>query len=224
LPDGNIHFLGRTDHQVKIRGFRIELEEIEVTLRLHPAVRQSLVTVVEDQPDQKRLVAYVIPGQEPLPPLEDLHDFLKEKLPASMIPSAFVPLERFPLTVSGKIDRQALSSARLEPLKLAQNYVAPANPLEQALAEFWQQLLHVDKVGACDNFFYLGGHSILVVQLISKIRQRFQVDLPLRTLFEQPTIRGLAGVIEALKNDPVEQSTPIKRANREVYRSKVALR
>ncbi|HIP97643.1 MAG TPA: amino acid adenylation domain-containing protein, partial [Anaerolineae bacterium] len=195
LPDGNIEFLGRADHQVKIRGFRVELGEIEAVLGGHPALREVVVLAREDGSGSKRLVAYVIPAQKPVPTVSELRDFLKEKLPEYMVPSAFVTLEALPLTPSGKVDRRALPAPDGARPELEGAFVAPRTPVEKELAGIWTQVLGVERVGIYDNFFDLGGHSLLATQVISRVRTTYQVDLPLRRLFETPTVAGLAALI-----------------------------
>ncbi|MGB3204689.1 MAG: amino acid adenylation domain-containing protein, partial [Crinalium sp.] len=186
LPDGNIEYLGRIDYQVKIRGFRIELGEIESVINQYSAVQQAVVVAREDQPGDKRLIAYLVGNNQDLQ-VADLRAFLKDKLPEYMIPSAFVMLESFPLTPNGKIDRKALPAHNLSKLDLQTNFVAPRTLAEEKLAEIWSQVLGVAEVGIYDNFFELGGHSLLATQIIAQIRSAFQVDLPLRSLFKSPT-------------------------------------
>ncbi|MGA3164142.1 MAG: amino acid adenylation domain-containing protein [Verrucomicrobiota bacterium] len=198
-PDGNIEFLGRADHQVKIRGFRIELGEIEAVLGQHPAVREAVVVAREDSPGEKRLVAYVVAEREPLPTTTDLRNFLKEKLPEYMVPAVFVLLDALPLMPNGKIDRRALPSPDRSRPELDKAFVAPRTPTEELLAEIWAQLLDLERVGVHDNFFDLGGHSLLATQLVSRMREAFQVEIPLRRLFEVPTVAGLAESIEAAR-------------------------
>jgi amino acid adenylation domain-containing protein len=198
-PDGNIEFLGRADHQVKIRGFRIELGEIEAVLGQHPAVREAVVLAREDAPGEKRLVAYVVAEREPLPTTTDLRNFLKEKLPEYMVPAVFVLLDALPLMPNGKIDRRALPSPDRSRPELDKAFVAPRTPTEELLAEIWAQLLDLERVGIHDNFFDLGGHSLLATQLVSRMRETFQVEIPLRRLFEVPTVAGLAESIEAAR-------------------------
>ena len=193
LPDGSIEFLGRMDHQVKVRGYRIELGEIETVLRGHPEVSEAVVLVWEDAPGDKRLVGYVV-TREPVPAGE-LRNFLKGKLPEYMVPSGFVFLDSLPLTPNGKVDRQALPVPDQRRPELEEGYVAPRTSVEELLAGIWADLLKLDKVGIHDNFFDLGGHSLLATQLVSRIRGLFQVELPLRTLFEAPSVAGLAVAI-----------------------------
>ena len=199
LPDGNIEFLGRADHQVKIRGFRIELGEIEAALGQHPAVRQAVVLAREDVPGEKRLVAYVVAEREAFPTTTDLRRFLKDKLPDHMVPAVFVSLDALPLMPNGKIDRRALPAPDRSRPELDKAFVAPRTPAEEILAEIWARLLDVERIGIHDNFFDLGGHSLLATQLVSRVREAFQVELPLRRLFEVPTVAGLAESIEAAR-------------------------
>ncbi len=156
-PDGHLEYLGRLDHQVKLRGIRIELGEIEAALAQHPAVRETVVIAREDVPGEPRLVAYVVPAQEPAPTIRELRRFLEKQLPAAMVPAAFVMLETLPLTPSGKVDRQASPClTRIRPA-LEDLYVAPRTPIEQQVAAIWCHLLGLERVGIHDNFFELGG-------------------------------------------------------------------
>ncbi len=196
-PDGNIEFLGRGDHQVKVRGFRIELGEIEGTLGQHPLVREAIVQAQEVGPEEKRLVAYVAAGREPRPTASELRGFLKDKLPEHLVPTLFVLLDAFPLTANGKVDRRALPPPDGRRLELDEAFVACRTPTEELLAEIWAQVLGVERVGVHDNFFQLGGHSLLATQVVSRIREAFQMEMPLRRLFESPTIAGLAESIDA---------------------------
>jgi amino acid adenylation domain-containing protein len=193
LPDGNIEFLGRTDHQVKIRGFRVEPGEIEIVLGQHIAVQQAVVVAREDvSGGNKRLVAYVVSAQEQSPTVSELRNFLKEKLPDYMVPSAFVMLDTLPLTPNGKIDRRALPAPDTARPELERTYVAPRTLIEQTLTEIWTEVLRIEQVGIYDNFFELGGHSLLATQVISRVREAFQAEIPLRSLFEAPTVADLA--------------------------------
>ncbi|OYD97753.1 non-ribosomal peptide synthetase [Nostoc sp. 'Peltigera membranacea cyanobiont' 210A] len=203
LPDGNIEFLGRIDNQVKIRGFRIELSEIEAVLNQHPAVRETVVIVGEDVPDDKYLVAYVVLNQEQIAMQEVqgfaslLRQFLKEKLPEYMVPSAYVILESLPLTHNGKVDRRALPMPDTISFN-NQDYVAPRSQVEKLLAQIWAKVLGKEQVGIHDNFFELGGHSLLATQLTSRIRDTFQIDLPVRNLFEAPTVEQLSRYVDTI--------------------------
>ncbi|HEY9669184.1 MAG TPA: amino acid adenylation domain-containing protein, partial [Coleofasciculaceae cyanobacterium] len=198
LPDGNIEYLGRIDNQVKIRGFRIELGEIETVLGQHPAIRETLVMVREDVPGDKRLVAYLIPKQEPALTISELRHFLKEKLPNYMIPSAFVMLESIPLTPNDKVDYRALPAPEKAQLELEETFVAPRTPVEEKLADIWTNVLGLEHVGIHNSFFDLGGHSLVAMQVMSRLRQAFGVELPLRSLFETPTVAELAEQIDTL--------------------------
>ncbi|HAG82187.1 MAG TPA: non-ribosomal peptide synthetase, partial [Cyanobacteria bacterium UBA12227] len=213
--DGTLEYLGRTDDQVKLRGFRIELGEIEAVLSQHPAVVQAVVTVREDEPDNQYLTAYVV-AQEPLPDLtHELRQFLTQKLPHYMIPSAFVRLETLPLTPNGKVNRRALPAPDSSNDYGQKSFVAPRNPVEETVVGIWVQVLGVESVGIYDNFFELGGHSLLATQLISRLENCFEVELPLRRLFEEPTVAGLAAAIqEALKSESGQNAPPIDRIAR----------
>jgi acyl-coenzyme A synthetase/AMP-(fatty) acid ligase/acyl carrier protein len=197
--DGAIEFLGRIDHQVKIRGVRIEPGEIEVQLLTFPNVEQALVTVREDGASGKRLVAYVVCGKVEISSdaelIGKLRDYLSARLPNAMMPSAFVRLDAIPLSTNGKIDRKALP----EPDMTGQSdraYIAPRNPAEEALADIWKEVLGIERVGVADNFFELGGHSLLAVQVLSRIRRAFGIEVPLRQLFDASTIEALALLVE----------------------------
>jgi acyl carrier protein len=196
LPDGNIEFLGRIDHQVKVRGFRIEPGEIEAVLGRHPGVRESVVLAREDEPGDRRLVAYVVPKTGEIPIVGGLRRFLAEKLPDYMIPSSFVVLDALPLTPSGKVDRRALPAPDGVRPELEETFAAPRTPIEQALAEIWCCILKLERIGVHDNFFELGGHSLLATQVISRLHEAFGVKLPLHSIFETPAISGLSMLIE----------------------------
>ncbi len=198
LPDGTIEFLGRIDHQVKIRGFRIELGEIEALLNQHSNVRETVVMVREDSRGDKRLVAYIVPNQHSVL-ISDLRNFLKEKLPEYMMPSAFVLLEALPLTPSGKVDRRSLPAPDWLQRNQEQAYTAPHTPVEEVISGIWTQVLGVDQVGVDDNFFEVGGHSLSATQLISRLRTVFQIELPLRHIFEFPTVATLAKAIAQIQ-------------------------
>ncbi|WP_278973153.1 non-ribosomal peptide synthetase, partial [Planktothrix agardhii] len=214
LPDGNIEYLGRIDNQVKIRGFRIELGEIETVLSQHSAVKTAIVIAREDETEQKRLVAYVVPQAEgisnpqeqSLLAVTELRQFLKAQLPEYMVPSAFVILESLPLTSNGKVDRRALPAPDFQS---EEQYVAPRNPIEEILASIWVKVLKVEQVGIHDNFFELGGHSLLATQLISRIRKSFKVEMPLRELFVAPTVAALAQVIKRVSEQEERTELPI---------------
>ena len=200
LPNGNIEFLGRIDNQVKIRGFRIEPGEIEAVLNQHPGLRETLVTAREKVPGDKRLVAYIVPNREPAPTIRELRSFLKQKLPNYMVPSAYVVLDSLPLTLNGKVDRRALPDPGSAELK--NPFVAPRTPIEKTLATIWASFLKLEQIGVHDNFFELGGHSLLATQVLFRTREFFQMELPLRILFEKPTIAALAEHILATTGNP----------------------
>lgn len=204
LPDGAIEFLGRLDFQVKIRGFRIELGEIEARLAQHTAVREVLVTVYEANND-KRLVAYLTAanGQKESLTASQLRPYLQETLPDHMIPSTFVVLDAFPLSANGKVNRRALPAPQISRDDLAQAYVAPRNVIEQQIATIWQNVLRLEKVGLYDNFFDLGGHSLLLVQVHRELQAQLGRDIPLVKMLERPTIHALA---QALSQEPAESS------------------
>jgi amino acid adenylation domain-containing protein len=196
LPDGNIQYLGRTDYQVKIRGVRIELGEIEAAVAQNPSVRQAIVTIHECDSGEQRLVSYVVAQPTCDLTAVDLRGFLRDKLPEHMVPAAFVLLESFPLTPNGKIDRRALQAPAQAHLKWHKGFVAFRNPTEELLTSVWAHLLGVERIGIHDNFFDLGGHSLLATQMMSRIREAFEVEIPLRRLFEAPTVAGLAESID----------------------------
>ncbi len=236
-PDGAIEFLGRIDGQVKLRGFRIELGEIEATLTQHEAVQEVVVLAREDVPGEKRLVAYIVSGQEQRTKLvlsevegnkeqtsekEDsqfsilnsqfsgeLRAFLKQRLPVYMIPSAFVLLDAMPLSPNGKIDRRGLPAPSQSGWDRGGTYEAPRTPAEELVAGVWAEVLGISPIGIHDNFFELGGHSLLATRVVSQLREIFQVEVPLRKLFEAPTVAGLAITIGRQKAQQTEQPAPL---------------
>ena len=196
LPDGNIEFLGRMDFQVKIRGFRIELDEIELKLLKHSLIKETVVVAKEDSNKVKYLCAYIV-AEESLKPSE-IREYLSKELPGHMIPSYFIQLEKMPLTTNGKIDRKALP----EPggvIDTGKEYIAPESQLEKELAELWQEILGVDRVGILDNFFELGGHSLKASVLVSRIHKEFNVEIQLKEIFKTPTIKELSMLITDAK-------------------------
>ena len=201
LPDGNLQYVGRADGQVKIRGFRIELGEIESALREQPAVREVVVLAREDTPGDKRLVAYLIPKEALQPNAAELRQALKAKLPDYMVPAAFVTLERLPLTPNGKINRRALPKPEFASAK--RDDAPPRTPTELALAKIWAEVLGLKQVSIDDNFFEIGGHSLLAIRLTGEIQRQFQFDLPVRAFFQHPTIRDLAA--ELARPRPLEK-------------------
>ncbi|HET7460811.1 MAG TPA: amino acid adenylation domain-containing protein [Longimicrobium sp.] len=205
--DGTLEYLGRFDHQVKIRGLRIETGEVEAALRACPGVAECAVVAREDEPGERRLVAYVAGGADP----GELRAALRRTLPEYMVPAAFVALERLPLTPSGKLDRRALPA----PERAARaHHVPPRTPVEEVLAAVWARVLNTDVVGVTESFFELGGHSLLATRVVSRLREVFGVEVPLRDVFEGPTIEQLAARVEALRRDGVPPLPPIARAER----------
>ena len=206
-----MEYLGRTDHQVKVRGFRIELGEVEAALREHGGVGEAVVVVREDEPGERRLVAYVAPAAGVELRALDLKTKLRERLPEHMVPGAFVRLERLPLNANGKMDRAALPA----PERLAgEAYVASRTGVEEVLAGIWAEVLGIARVGAHDDFFALGGHSLLATQVVARVRRVFGIELPLRTLFEAPTLAALAGRIDVLRGAGTSQAPPLVRVPR----------
>ncbi len=198
LPDGNIEFLGRLDNQVKIRGFRIEPEEIETALLQHSAILYAIILVREDNPDNKHLVAYIVLIQGKTFTLSELNSFLKEKLPSYMIPSAFVILEHFPLTPNGKVDRQALLRLDTFQRELKQNIIPPSTPTEEILVNIWTDILGLKEISIDDDFFALGGHSLLIAQLIARLRDAFFIELPVSCLLKSPNLFEIAKAIDSI--------------------------
>jgi amino acid adenylation domain-containing protein len=211
LPDGRIEFLGRIDQQVKIRGFRVELGEIEAALAAHPCVRDALVGVREVPPGDRRLVAFVVPAPGPRPDGAELRRFLAESLPDFMVPAAIVAIDALPLGPTGKVDRQA--AARLE-VRLDGGETAPdllpRTPVEEVVAEIWSGVLGRERIGLHESFFAAGGHSLLATRVVSRLRSAFGLEVPLRRLFESPTIAGLSAWIETASRAPgVPPAPPI---------------
>jgi len=204
LSDGNIEFLGRIDNQVKIRGFRIELGEIEALLNQHPEVKETVVIAREDVAGNKRLVAYVVPQPKSAITVNELRDYLKDKLPDFMLPSAVVLLKELPLSPNGKVDRKALPAPEEVRADLIGEFVPPRTPVEEKLTQIWAEVLKVEKVGIYDNFFELGGHSLLTTQLLAKVKEAFNLDISLRSLLEKPTVAGLAENIDQVCQTEVE--------------------
>jgi amino acid adenylation domain-containing protein len=204
LPDGNLEFLGRGDHQVKLRGYRVELGEVEAVLQRHPLVRRAVVALHAGASGPGALVAYIVPTRAAdLESHDDflnqLRGFLRQTLPDYMIPGAFVLLDSLPLTPAGKLDRRALPAPARRHPELESRYVAPRNSLEELLAGTFSQVLGVDAVGVHDGFFELGGHSLLATQVVARLRRALGIELPLRTLFEAPTVAGLARAVASLQ-------------------------
>ena len=195
LPDGKVEFAGRVDQQVKIRGFRVELAEIESVLNQLPSVKTCAVITHKDIHDDQHIIAYIAatPGCATSP--DEFRRALQAKLPAHMIPSAFIPLEKLPLTPNGKLDRKALPAPGHSRPEIDDAFAAPRTPIEETLANIWSEVLKLDKVGIHDNFFALGGHSLLATQIVSRIQSAFSIELPLRQMFESPTVAEMALII-----------------------------
>ena len=214
--DGNLEFVGRVDHQVKIRGHRIELEEIEHVLAEHNNVQAAVVLARDDVVGEVRLIAHIVAASRREPKVNELRDFLKAKLPEYMIPTGFVFLDRLPLTAHGKVDRPALARIR-QNLKVAgSEFVGPRDTTEEVLARIWAGLLAAEKIGVFDNFFDLGGHSLLAGRALARVAEAFGVSLPLRALFEAPTVAALARRIrEARETRSIEPALEIARGERD---------
>ncbi|BAZ54101.1 amino acid adenylation domain protein [Nostoc sp. NIES-4103] len=208
-PDGTIEFLGRIDNQVKLRGFRIELGEIESVLNQHPDVQVNVIVVREDKPGYKSLVAYIVSKSQPDINTSELRAFLQEKLPIYMLPTAFIILDKLPLTPNGKVDRKALPAPD-KITGLEASFVPPSTPEEQIIADILADVLGQEKIGIYDNFFNLGGHSLLATQVISRLREAFKIDLPLRSLFENPTVKNLVERIEEILTVQQLQAAPMQ--------------
>ncbi len=216
-PDGDLEFRGRTDHQVKVRGYRIELGEIETALRAVPAVRDAVVAAREARGGGKRLLAWVVPREGCEPTVSELRAALQEVLPEYMVPSVFSLLAELPVTPSGKVDRRAVArmEADEERPDLGIDFAAPRNQIEEMLVEIWSDLLGVERVGIRDDFFQLGGHSLLVAKLASRVRQAFRVELPMVEVFKNPTVADMAReVVRAERAADVPDLPPIRRAPR----------
>ena len=211
---GEIVYIGRIDNQVKIRGFRIELGEIEAAVTGHPAVRAAAVVQCEAGPSDKHLVAYVIPNDDVS--TDVLKDHLAKCLPDYMVPSAFVMLNELPLTPNGKLDRKSLPAHDHSSTEPAHRLEVPGNPVEEVLASIWGETLGLERIGVNQDFFELGGHSLVAMQIVSRARQAFEVKLPIRSLFDSPTVAGLARVIEsAMRTGASWEFSPIVPASRE---------
>lgn len=195
--DGIIQCLGRVDHQVKLRGFRIELGEIEAVLMQHPGIRQAVTDVRASSTGEKRLVGYFV-SEGKTPAISELRAFLKSKLPEYMVPSVFMPLESLPVSPSGKLNRRALPEPDDARPELTRDFVAPSTPVQQAVAEIFSDVLEIRQVGMHDDFFELGGHSLLATRVVSRLRDRFQIEMTPRFLFESPTVQEMASRISEL--------------------------
>ncbi|MBD3184086.1 amino acid adenylation domain-containing protein [Candidatus Poribacteria bacterium] len=212
LSDGNMEYIGRGDQQVKIRGFRIELGEIESNLAQHPSIQENVVIARESGSGDKQLVAYFVPKEDKIPTINDLRNHLKSSLPDYMIPTVFVSLVSIPLTANGKVNRRALPAPDQDRPNLEQEFVGPGNEVEKQLIRIWEEALNVSPIGIKDNFFEIGGHSLLAVQVFSQIQKAFGKNLPLTTLFQSPTIEQLAREIghEEDKTDRFSIVVPLR--------------
>jgi pyochelin synthetase len=217
LPDGNIEFLGREDFQVKVSGHRIELGEIESALALHASVRSAVVTAAGEKTGRKRLLAYLVAADDPAPSAAELSRFLKQKLPEYMVPSGFIFLDALPLTPNGKVNRQALPAPEALHSALETAYVPPRTDVERTIVAIWQEALQREKVGVHDNFFDLGGNSLLMVQVHNRLRQVFQRETLLVHMFEHPTVSALAGYLSQSQEQPsaLQQSAARGAARRD---------
>jgi len=207
--NGEIEYVGRVDSQIKLRGMRIELGEIESVLASHPAVREAVVAV-SGEAEQQKLMAYVVGKTEmAVPEAGELRRHLRTRLPEHMVPAGYWQIEKVPLLASGKINRAALANCGGKRLADGQDKIGPRNESEAQLAEIWRELLKVEAVGREQNFFELGGHSLLVLQMTARIRRIMEVELPVRSVFESPTIAGVAREVEHARALGLKAHTPI---------------
>jgi acyl carrier protein len=215
--DGVVEYLGRLDHQVKVRGYRIEPGEIEAVMCQHPAVAEAVVQLWQSdtEPEDRRLVAYLVArAGQPLVQAE-LREFVAGRLPGYMVPASFVVLDQLPRLANGKLDRRALPAVRWGREELGRVYRGPRTPVEEVLAGIWAEVLGVERVGVEDNFFELGGHSLLATRVMARVREAFGLELPLRRLFETPTIAALARTIDLVQGERVSAATyRIRRVHR----------
>ncbi|MBV8891404.1 MAG: AMP-binding protein, partial [Acidobacteria bacterium] len=208
LPDGKLQFLGRSDHQVKLRGFRIELGEIESLLEQQANVELAVVSLREEVAYDRRLVAYVVPRPGAAVRKSDLRNGLKRSLPDYMLPSVFVIVDKLPLSANGKVDRNALPAPEEGDHEAYSEFVSPRTPTEKRLAAIWSEMLRRNHLSVADNFFALGGHSLMATQVIARIRTQFSCDLPLRAIFECPTIASLARIIDGGQVHKIDSDEP----------------
>lgn len=209
--DGALEILGRLDEQVKIRGVRVEPAEVTALLAQHPAVASCIVVGSQDDNGEKILVAYIVRAANEGATVNELRAYLSRQLPMVMVPSVFMFIERLPLTRNGKVDRQALPAPRRTDFYTSQSFLAPRTPVEGELTKIWSEVLGLDRIGAEDNFFELGGHSLMATQVIARAQELFRIDLPLRNLFENPTVAGLAANIETMRQSkPAPLPPPIR--------------
>jgi amino acid adenylation domain-containing protein len=198
MPDGQITFIGRADDQLKIRGYRVEPNEIVAALGQYPGICQAAVKALETPDGEKRLAAYIVANSGTTPDSEDISTFLRERLPEYMIPSAFIRLDRLPMTANGKLDREALPEPTTENTIPHGEYQAPGTTVEQQVSALLMELLEVERIGIHDNFFHLGGHSLLGAQMITRVRDVFDIELSLKSIFDHPTVEGISAEIERL--------------------------
>ncbi|MEZ4593225.1 MAG: amino acid adenylation domain-containing protein [Chloroflexota bacterium] len=217
LPDGNLEFMGRTDHQVKLRGFRIELGEIEAALLQLPEIQEAMVLLWADEAANQHLVAYYLTGETAVPHTADLKARLQTSLPEYMVPTIYMPLHAWPLTPNGKIDRQALPIPDLANAAATQQAYAPPNdPIENQLVDIWENVLQVKPIGIHDNYFNLGGHSLQTIVLFARLERAFEVEIPLATIIQAPTIAQLAVIIREMGEETTWSSlVPISPTGRE---------
>jgi non-ribosomal peptide synthetase component E (peptide arylation enzyme) len=218
FEDGCVEFLGRGDHQVKLRGYRIELGEIEAVLGRHGDIAQAVVLLREDEPGEGQLVAYVVAVGGTQVEAAHLRAYLKKAVPEYMIPSAYVILDQMPLNPSGKVDRRALPPPKRTRPEI-ETLTPPRSQTEQILVDIWKDVLNLERVGVNENFFELGGHSLLVMRIINRARDVFQADIPIRRLFESPTIAEFAVHIDQLNLLARQPQTTSGKsgADREMY-------
>ena len=220
LPDGGLEYLGRIDHQVKIRGFRIELGEIEAALARHPGVRDCAAAVRKVGPGEPGIAAWYVPATDPIPTAAELRAFLQQSLPGHMIPAVFEPLASLPTTGSGKLDRKALPAPGRAGSPGDAERAAPRTPLEETLVDLWKELLGAEQVGREDDFFELGGHSLVATRLISRLRDRLQVEVPPQLIFQTPRLAALAEALEQVRSqDPRPQTPALTALPRRVRRA-----
>jgi acyl carrier protein len=196
------------DEQLKIRGFRIEPGEVEAALAEHPTVREAVVLAHDGRPGEARLVSYVVPYERAAPMLDDLRKFLKGRLPEYMLPSALMVLDELPHTPHGKVDRRALPAPEGLYPEREGVFTAPCDPLEDKLADVWSEVLGLEQVGIHDDFFELGGHSLLATQVVSRVRTVFGIELPVRCIFEEPTVAELAKKIIQRQAEEADHEDP----------------
>jgi acyl carrier protein len=208
--DGNIEFFKRMDQQVKVRGFRVELGEIESVLNDYWAIRESVVVDTKDSSGNTRLIAYIVFEDSVEATTSEILTFLQEKLPSYMLPSAFITIKEIPLTANGKVDRRALPQPEEIDVETSASFIAPRSEMEELVADIWREILGIKQVGVESNFFDLGGHSLLATRVMNRIRERCGVELPLRVLFETPTVASLAARLDEAQPRDTELSRIMK--------------